>query len=204
MWFEVYFHEISHGIATILTFGRPVKLELHWRGSGMLSSRGGFSIIILFAGYAGAAAWGLLIYLCGIYTNTQTGETILISLLILIGLSIFLLVRNLSTLLILIIISLVLFIPFYTQTTHLSPLILQMIGLGVGLNAIKSPLHLIDGKSVGDGAMLARKTLIPEGVWIVIWFMMGVTSVLYMWQIPLPPEDRLMTFLPFLDKPIMI
>ena len=198
MWFEVYFHEISHGLVTMLTFGRPTKLELHWRGSGLLTSRGGFSIPILFAGYAGASAWGLVIYLAGVYTNTQTGEIILTSLLILIGLTILLMVRNLSTLLILMIISFILFLPFYTQTMHFSPMVLQFIGLSVGLNAIKAPLHLIDGKSEGDGAMLAGKTLIPEGIWILVWFVLGVTSILYMWQIPLPPEERIMSFLPYL------
>ena len=198
-WFEVYFHEISHALATMLTFGRPVRLELHWRGSGLLSSRGGWSIPILFAGYAGAACWGLLIYLSGVYASTDTGEVLLTVLLVLIGLTILLMVRNITTLLILLIISLVLFLPFYTRTTHLSPLVLQFIGLSVGLNAIKAPLHLIDGKSEGDGAMLARKTLIPEGIWILAWFGLGVVSILYMWQIPLPPKDRILVFLPFLN-----
>lgn len=198
LWFEVYFHEVSHALATLFTFGRPIKLELHWRGSGLLMSRGGWSIPILFAGYAGAAMWGLLIYLGGVYANTHTGEVILTVLLILIALTILLMVRNITTLLILMIISFVLFLPFYAEASHLSPKLLQFIGLSVGLNAIKAPLHLIDGQSVGDGAALARRTLVPEGIWILIWFGLGVLSLLYMWQIPLPPESRVLVFLPYL------
>lgn len=199
MWFEVYFHEVSHALATLLTFGRPLRLELHWRGSGLLVSRGGWSVPILFAGYMGAATWGLLIYLSGVYASTQTGEVMISVLLILIALTILLMVRNITTLLILIIISGVLFLPFYTQTTHLSPKILQFIGLCVGLNAIKAPLHLIDGEFKGDGAELAKRTLIPEGIWILIWFGLGVVSLLYMWQIPLPAEKRVLVFLPFMN-----
>ena len=198
MWFEVYFHEISHGLATLFTFGRPVKLELHWRGSGLLVSRGGLSVPILFAGYSGAVLWGLLIYLCGVYSNTHTGEVILTLLLVLIGLTVLLLVRNITTLLILLIIAGTLFAPFHLQQTHLGPVLLQFIGLSVGLNAIKAPLHLIDGKSEGDGAELFKRTLIPEGVWILLWFSLGVLGILYMWQLPLPPEARTLVFLPFL------
>ena len=199
LWFEVYFHEISHALATLLTFGQPVKLEIHWKGSGSLSSRGGWSLPILYAGYSGASFWGLLIYLCGVYTTTDTGEMILVLLLALIGLTIILLVRNLSTLLILLIVGFILFLPFYATFTDFSPKILQFIGISVGLNALKAPLHLIDGKSEGDGAMLAKKTLIPEGIWILTWFILGVVNILYMWQIPLPQSERILVFLPFLS-----
>ena len=199
LWYEVYFHEISHGIATLLTFGRPIRIELHWRGSGLLISRGGFSIPILFAGYSGAVLWGVLIYLCGVYSNTDTGTLILTLLLALIGLTILLMVRNITTLLILMIIASTLFAPFYFEQTHIAPLLLQFIGLSVGLNAIKAPLHLIDGKSEGDGAELFKRTLIPEGIWILLWFGLGVLGILYMWQLPLPSTARTLVFLPFLN-----
>ncbi len=198
-WLEVYFHEISHGIAVLLTFGRPVRLKLTWRGEGSISSRGGWSLPVLFAGYAGASLWGLTIYLAGVYLGQGEALTILSTLLILVIISTLLLVRDIMTFIIMTSLGLLFFLPLQYSNTPYLPDALRFIGMGVGFNALKAPLDLIDGKHIGDGAELANKTLIPEGVWILAWFGLGVMSILYMWQTPLPMEERLFSFMPFLS-----
>jgi hypothetical protein len=57
-------------------------------------------------------------------------------------------------------------------------ILLQLTGILVLLNAILSPLHLLDGRHLGDGAALASLTGIPEIFWVIIWSVLGV-SVLY-------------------------
>jgi len=47
---------------------------------------------------------------------------------------------------------------------------LQVTGLLVLINSLMSPLYLLDGQAKGDGAALANITLIPEIVWVALWF----------------------------------
>ena len=58
----------------------------------------------------------------------------------------------------------------------------RFIAILVLFNAIKSPLYLIDGRSVGDGAMLANITFIPEIVWVVLWCVTGLSVLYYLYQ----------------------
>ena len=62
-WLESYFHELSHGIATILTGGMVSHIQLFPNGAGFCFSQGGSSIVIAYAGYLGAALWGYVIFL---------------------------------------------------------------------------------------------------------------------------------------------
>jgi len=199
-WLETFFHEMSHGTAALLTFGRPVRLELHWRGSGMMTSRGGWRIPILFFGYTGASLWGLVIYLAGFYMGQEDAVVLLAALFFYIVVCTVLFVRDVMTLFIMSALGLVFFVPLIYSHLPFYPDLLRFIGLGVGFNALKAPLDLIDGKLVGDGADLQKITFIPEGVWILLWFTIGLFSILYMWQIPLEAEQRLFSFLPFIEK----
>ena len=61
-WLESYFHEISHGLAALLTGGEIVQIQLFPNGAGLCTTRGGMAFLISFMGYAGATFWGLLIY----------------------------------------------------------------------------------------------------------------------------------------------
>ncbi len=57
-WLESYFHEISHGLAAILTGGKVLRIQLFANGAGLCTTQGGISFVISFAGYAGATLWG--------------------------------------------------------------------------------------------------------------------------------------------------
>ena len=195
LWFEVFFHELSHALATLFTFGSPKRLKLTWHGGGTLTSSGGIPIFILFAGYTGATLWGTIIYLIGVHTNGQTAELLLIFLFFTIILSTLFLVRDLTTFCILLIISSTLSLPLYGKAFFTyTPQLLQFIGLSVSLNALHAPLQLLNRtnkKQIDDATALAKKTLIPAIIWILTWVFISMVSVLYMWQIPLQPHERI-------------
>ena len=199
-WLETFFHEMSHGLAALITFGRPHKLEIQWNGAGMMTSRGGWRIPTLLAGYMGASLWGFIIYLAGYYLGQDSAVILIATLFVFFIVTTLLFVRDVVTLFIMGLLAGFFYIPL--QFTHLEffPDLLRFIGLGVGFNALKAPLDLIDGQLVGDGADLQRITFIPQGVWILFWFVFGIVSIIYMWQIPLAPADRLFDFLPFIEK----
>jgi hypothetical protein len=196
-WLETYFHELSHGLAALLTFGRLHRLRVAWNGAGLATTYGGWPLLILLAGYAGAVGWGMLIYFAGVYLGQQASFHILAGLIGLMVVSVLLWVRDFVTFIILGILSLLFWVPLLVPDLPIYKHVLQMIGMKVTLNAVKAPFDLIDGRHVGDGAELANRTLlIPEGVWIALWVLMGLAGLGYMWQMPLPPDDRLLTFLP--------
>ena len=58
----VTFHEISHGIAAILTGGRVFGFALAPGGGGVTLGIGGNLPAILFAGYIGSSLWGIALY----------------------------------------------------------------------------------------------------------------------------------------------
>lgn len=176
-WLESYFHEISHGLAALITGGSVVKIELFPNGAGLCTTRGGFSLLISFMGYAGAILWGALIYsIASINQNVAKIASGMIIALILASLIFW--VRDLLTLLILMVVLGIFALQFkLPKLGHLQK-ILKFTGIIVLLNSLLSPLYLLDGRSIGDGARLAEITFIPEFIWVIIWSIMAVLGLI--------------------------
>jgi len=201
-WMETFFHEFSHGLAALFTFGWICRIELSFNGAGVCWTRGGFRVPILLAGYLGAVTWGAFIYLAGWSLNTTGDVTLLYTLIGVLGFSIIFWVRNLTTLFIMLIMMLVFWIPTQFQGTDLPAYAIEFYGLYVAHSAVTAPLNLIDGKHEGDGADLADIFLIlPEGVWIALWFVYALAVLIWLWQVTTPAEFRILqdvAYMPFI------
>ena len=175
-WLESFFHEISHGFAAIVSGGSIVKIELFTNGAGLCTTLGGNRFLISFMGYAGAILWGMTIYKVS-FSRQKAVKIIALTLMILLGVSILLWVRDILTLLI--VSSLIgLFYLKWKLSNQYVIVLLQLTGILVLLNAVLSPLHLLDGRHIGDGAALASLTGIPEIFWVIAWSSLGAL-VLY-------------------------
>ncbi len=181
-WIMTFFHEISHAIATLLTAGSIIKIKLHLSGSGLCYSSGGIRFIILQAGYIGAVLWGILIYEMADNKNDKLTNVITICFLALILLSAIFYARDFLTWIILSIIFGMFFIINRQKHNSLQKLSLKFIGIYVLLDAVKAPLHLIDGRHYGDGASLSDLTKIPEIFWVLIWLAIGIAGLIYIWK----------------------
>lgn len=198
LWMETFFHELSHGLTAILTFGWIHRIKLKWNGAGSCTTSGGLRIPILFMGYTGAVLWGAFIYLAGWYLGHEGIVELLYFLIGVLAICTVLWVRDVITLFIV----LAMFGVFYIPTTmpeHTSlAWIIQFYGLYVLRSAITAPLALIDGQHVGDGAELSNKTLFfPEGFWILIWFLFGISTLFILWQWSTPEDFRFYEGWPF-------
>ncbi|RYG59956.1 MAG: M50 family peptidase [Alphaproteobacteria bacterium] len=196
-WAETFYHELSHGIACVLTGGKIVQINLRFDGSGLCTTRGGWRVPVLLAGYAGAALWGGMLYMGG-WVLGEHGVTLWLKLELAVLAVVFLFwARDWRTWVILLIISGIYVLAITKISSFYLPLFLQFAGLYVLLNAIRAPLFLIDGQHVGDGAALADIFyVIPEGVWIAVWFVfalvvMGTIMVLTLPQIYMLAEPLL-------------
>jgi len=63
--FVVFLHEISHGLAAVVTGGAIVSIGLSFDEGGVCVTRGGSPFLVLNAGYLGSLLWGALFLVLG-------------------------------------------------------------------------------------------------------------------------------------------
>jgi hypothetical protein len=181
-WIATFFHEISHGLVAIFTGGTIDKIRLFINGSGLCYSHGGIAFLVALSGYIGAVAWGMALYAStGVLHHRQT-RMVTIVLSIVLGTSLLLWARDLLTIIILGCL-LAGFVGLTTlRSTRITRWLLKIIGMTCVLDAIKSPLRLVDGIHYGDGATLADFTGIPELIWVAFWLIVGLGGAYLLWK----------------------
>jgi len=177
-WLESFFHEISHGLAAVLTGGSVVNIELYPNGAGLCKTIGGSRFIVSFMGYTGAILFGVLLSIVS-HMGVKAAKIVRVLLISVVMGSIIFWVRDLLTLLILISIVALLVLSFKLQGSWLDHGVIKLIGLTVLLNSMLSPLYLLDNRAVGDGAALADLTLLPEIMWIASWFLISLLGLYF-------------------------
>jgi len=65
----VFLHELSHGLAAVLTGGQIVRIEVYANQGGVCYTAGGSRIVVLTAGYLGSLLWGNAILLAAARTR---------------------------------------------------------------------------------------------------------------------------------------
>lgn len=181
-WIMTFFHEISHGIAALITGGSVENIRIHLNGSGLCYTQGGIQFIVTFAGYIGAVIWGVLLYMMADRLSHKRVNIIAFFLSGLILISALLWGRDILTLIILTILFCLFISIIKLQETRVMKLVLKFMGIFVLLDAVKAPLNLIDGRHYGDGARLSDLTWIPEILWVILWFVIGMGGILYIWR----------------------
>ena len=172
-WIETFFHEISHGLATLITGGSITKIQLLPNGAGYCYSHGGWTLLIAFAGYAGASFFGLMIYQLATVNHRNITKIITFAILGLIAASLILWVRDILTFVILGIISLLFVLPLKFASSNWLIYVTRIIGMTVIVNGLFSSINLIGRNGVGDAANLAQITWVPAQIWVVLWCIIG-------------------------------
>ncbi|TKB44093.1 M50 family metallopeptidase [Thalassotalea mangrovi] len=176
-WLESFFHEVSHGLAAILSGGKIIRIQLFANGAGLCTSAGGNAIFIAFSGYAGAVLFGMAMY-WGASAHRQGAKLVSSALIGLILLTVLLWTRDLLTVLICIVLVALFSLKLaYSRSAWLAP-ILKIMALIVLLNALQSPWYLWSTPHQSDAYLLAQYTLIPGFVWILIWIALAIWALL--------------------------
>ncbi len=179
-WFETFFHELSHGLAALLTGGRIHQIQLAFDTSGSCLTSGGWIPLVLFSGYAGSTLWGSLIYLSVSARHAKGIALFLGVLVVLVGL---LWVRDWVTPWILLTIVAMFLLAYRYGNRKWTHRFVAFVGLYVLIESLRSPFHLLDGQHLGDGAGLAKLTYLPEIFWIAVWALFAVALVLLLYRI---------------------
>ncbi|MEM9100912.1 MAG: M50 family metallopeptidase [Pseudomonadota bacterium] len=181
-WVETYFHEMSHGLASILTGGKFNSIRIYWNGSGLAYSSGGIRFWIAFSGYLGAQLMAVLFYAAGT-VNSSTFRSVFTFLTCLsVILAIILLSGSIQTTIILCILLGLFTLPLLKFQKETLKLFIQFIGLYVLQRAIFSPIWQL-GAPHSDATALASITMIPAFFWIGVWIASG--AICFYWLMKL-------------------
>lgn len=179
-WLESYFHELSHGLATLLSGGVVSHIQLFPNGAGLCFSQGGWPVLIGFAGYFGAALWGLLIFNLAIWRRGIRASFACLGVVVL--LTVLFWGRDLLTIGILGILALLFLLPLKLSHSHILTVSLRVMALMVMLNALASPTVLLGLNGRGDAVMLAQQTWIPAWIWVGIWLATSLNMLWLCWR----------------------
>ena len=175
-WLESYFHELSHGLAALVTGGRVVQIQLFPNGAGLCTTQGGMRFVISLMGYLGATLFGY--FICRLAQGFQAQARWIYPVFIaLMTLSLILWVRDVLTAFIIGVLIALFVVKWRFVKSHSLGLWLKFTGIIVLLNSVYSPLYLIDGRHLGDGASLASMTFIPEIIWALLWSASGIFAL---------------------------
>lgn len=179
--FVTFVHESGHALAALLTGGRVAGLTVFPDGSGVTTTFGGARLVILPAGYLGAALFGAVLFY---FANTVPyPKTISIILAILVGVITLLYTSFFSTAwLVGVGFALALAALWRYADRDINLLVLDVLATLCGLNAVLDLLGLIThidaalGIARNDAAAFSREVapIIPGVIWAALWALTAV------------------------------
>ncbi len=184
-YFRTYFHEMSHGLAALLTGGEAGPFVQNLNGGGHILILGGWPVVTLFAGYAGTFIFGALIYLMAADGNHRRSSLLSHFIAGIVALTAIFWVRDLITagIVLFIILSFGLLGRWDNMITHS---LFRFIGMFVVLSGIYAPtwqyFYLLRGDQTSDAGQLALQTGIPAVIWIGLWVLCGFLTLLLMYR----------------------
>ncbi|MBX3102946.1 MAG: M50 family metallopeptidase [Bacteroidetes bacterium] len=179
--FVVMTHELSHGLAAILTGGEISRIQIEPTLGGAAYTRGGSRAIILMAGYIGSMLWGALILILASRTRLDRGIAITIGLL-LVWVSIRYVTNDYGQVFGLL--GGVILIALGTKGPHVViELLLQYIGL---TSILYAPLDIYDDTirrqiQTSDAEQFARIWGLNGTFWGVIWIVLA--GIVALWSL---------------------
>lgn len=180
--FVVFLHEVSHGLAAILTGGSIESIGLSFDEGGVCRTRGGWPFLILNAGYMGSLLWGALFLVLGERRARARGVIAAI---------------GVFTLLVTVVYVRTLFgfgygvaagLAFLAVASKLRPevseIMLAAIGATSALYAVWDVASdvLFRHSHESDAAALAQLTGVPAIVWGVAWIFLSIGVLGYVLQ----------------------
>lgn len=175
-WHDTFFHELSHGLAALVTGGTIVKLSLNWDGSGSLHHFGSkVPSIVSYAGYAGATLLGWLIFVVT-SSSYRLSRRWALALAILILISAALWVRGFESLSICLVLVLGFIALWYFGSFLITQLVLQTVGLFLVIKGVEQAWWLMfhSRSHKNDAHTLETLSGLPSVFWALTWLIISI------------------------------
>jgi hypothetical protein len=167
--FVVFLHEISHGLAAVVTGGRIVSIGLSVNEGGVCVTQGGSRFLTLSAGYLGSLLWGALFLLLAARRRRAPGVVALIGLFTLVVTLLY--VRTWFGFIYGLLAATAFILVASKLKAEASEVLLAAIGVMSCLYAVWDIASDVLLRSIpcSDASALAGLTGIPAIVWGVLW-----------------------------------
>jgi hypothetical protein len=200
--FVTFVHETGHGTMALLSGGRFLNFVINGDGSGFAVTAGGSPLLILPAGYLGAALFGaVLFYLTNTVRHSRTISVVLgVAILVI---AVFFGLSSITALLVGGLFGAALIAVGWKANRDINLLVLNVLAIMTGLNAVLDLYGLINnsGASLGDvrndAAALSTvlqqtiHILLPAWTWAVLWALAAVAMLgLSVWYSIFRPMRR--------------
>lgn len=178
--FVTYVHESGHGTAALLTGGRFMGFEIFANGAGQATTAGGSRLLILPAGYLGAALFGAILF----YLNNRFHRSRFLAIVLGVGLIVYSILFGHIALLSLFIGCLfggALIALGWKSNDYINSFVLNILAILTGLNAVLDVYQLIgnSGASLGavrnDAAAFSAEVFpLPAAFWALLWSLIAL------------------------------
>ncbi|HLA76010.1 MAG TPA: M50 family metallopeptidase [Vicinamibacteria bacterium] len=177
--FVVFLHELSHGLAAVLTGGQIVRIELSPAEGGVCLTRGGWRFLVLSAGYLGSLAWGVALLLGGARRRGHGALLAGVGLLLLAVTLVY--VRSVFGLVYGVLSGAALLLAARKLPEAASQVLLTMLGVVSCLYAVWDIVSdtLLRQIPASDASALGRLTGIPGPLWGVVWITLALATTVW-------------------------
>lgn len=187
-YFTTYFHELGHGLMTVMMGGEIDRIELNLDGSGACYYWAKSHILPAFAGYGFTPIFGALVFFLGLAIRNhgreganqikQSVKYWLVVGLLAVMFSVGLMhIRDMMTAIILLgLITVMVAALYWPRYGHL---FLKFIGIFMMIDVFAKASYLFSYSDKGDHHALWQLTGIPMIVWILIWFAISGVALFY-------------------------
>jgi len=185
----VFFHEISHGLAAILTGGEVDRITVEMNQGGLAWTRGGSYFITVNAGYLGSFLWGSGLILAASWTDRDRIITALLGF-ILAAVTV-LYVRNATGFAFGLATAAALLAAAKYLSDTLNDILLKVIGItSCGYAILDVWSDVITRSCWSDARILAKMTHIPAAFWGVLWIALSIVGMYYTLKLAVKAERR--------------
>lgn len=177
--FTVLLHEISHGLAAIVSGGSIARIEISAELGGVCYTRGGSRLLILPAGYLGSIVWGCAIMLAAIRTKLDRPLTMAIGAGLLVLAALY--VRSPFGIAFCVGFGVSMLLIGRFAPAALSELVLVFLGMTSALYAVVDIKEDLISRTVAgsDAYEMSRLLPLPPVAWGIAWIVLAVAAIFF-------------------------
>lgn len=197
LYLNTYLHELAHALATLLTGGEVVRIEVHSNAGGLTKSIGGMPLVIASAGYIGSTLFGAVALLLSRSERGARAVAVGVSVLLILGLLLWLRGDAVGVSSAVAWAALLLLAAAKLRGAALR-LLAGALGAMLCLAAVQSLVTLwslsVGSDSHSDARLLAQATGWPDWFWAGTWALISLIVLFWcvriLWKSPVGEEMR--------------
>ena len=175
--FVVLLHELSHGLAALITGGKIVRIDINANQGGVCYTAGGWQFLILSAGYLGSMLWGGLILILASRTRYDKFISAVIGIIVVVIALLY--IRTPFGLIYGIVFGVALFLTGFFAPMEVNDFILKLIGLTSILYVIIDIKDDLITRTVkdSDAFKMAQSYFGVPVFWGVLWIIIALIAL---------------------------